>query len=113
MDRARYTVFMTLPAQRLKTRPKPHKLAIVAKVAIARRLATIAKAILGSGIPRQAKPIIWTLCQAVNHTTDSDTTRNPKTEFHLTRPAPFANLTRSPAKLAANNGRFGVCAQRD
>jgi transposase len=39
---------LTPVAQRLKTRGKPHKLVIVA---IAHRLATIAKAILKSGIP--------------------------------------------------------------
>jgi transposase len=42
-------------AQQIKTRGKPHKLVIVD---IARRLATIAKAILKSGIPWQAETII-------------------------------------------------------
>lgn len=46
---------LKLVAQRLKARGKPHKVVIVA---IARRLATIANAILKSGIPWQAKPTI-------------------------------------------------------
>jgi transposase len=41
-------------AQRLKMRGKPHKLVIVA---IARRLVTIANAILKTGIPWQARPV--------------------------------------------------------
>ena len=45
---------LKLVAQRLKARGKPHKVVIVA---IARSLATIANAILKSGIPWQAKPI--------------------------------------------------------
>lgn len=43
-------------AQRRKTRGKPHKLVTVA---IARRLANITNAILKSGIPWQAEPIIY------------------------------------------------------
>jgi transposase len=42
-------------AQRLKVRGKPHKLAIVA---IARRLVTIANAILKTGVPWRQDPVM-------------------------------------------------------